>query len=156
MEKVGVLITRLLEQYHNKAGTEQLKMTAQLLLSELQKQEQEVQNGHSVVSVFYPSMPFNNRNAIEETAITPKQNQEEVVAVQQEPSKPEPVKQDYDFYDPIVEIPTLALKQQEVNETIASKQESLNDKLKSIAAQKEVATQRQWCLCFPRGQSRHR
>ena len=37
----------------------------------------------------------------------------------------------------MVEFPTLALKQQEVNEAIAARQESLNDKLKS--SHKEVA-----------------
>jgi len=37
----------------------------------------------------------------------------------------------------MVEIPTLALKQQEVNESIAQ-QQSLNDKLKSTSAHKEV------------------
>ena len=45
-----------------------------------------------------------------------------------------------DFFDPMVEIPTLALKQQEVNETVASQQESLNDKLKNLSAHKEVAS----------------
>jgi hypothetical protein len=35
MEKVGVLIERLLEQYLNNAPKEQLRVTAQLLLAEL-------------------------------------------------------------------------------------------------------------------------
>src|SRR5438552_18217821 len=39
----------------------------------------------------------------------------------------------------MLEIPTLALKQQELNETSAAGHESLNDKLKSASAHKEVA-----------------
>jgi len=35
------------------------------------------------------------------------------------------------LFDPLLEIPTLALKQQELNEAIAVKAQSLNDKLKS-------------------------
>ena len=38
----------------------------------------------------------------------------------------------------MVEIPTLALKQQEINETIAANGESLNDKLKSSSSHKEI------------------
>ncbi len=40
----------------------------------------------------------------------------------------------------MVDIPTLALKQQEVNETISSQQESVNDKLKNLSGHKEVAS----------------
>ncbi|MEO8711433.1 MAG: hypothetical protein ABI405_04875, partial [Parafilimonas sp.] len=40
----------------------------------------------------------------------------------------------------MVDIPTLALKQQEVNESIAAQHESLNDKLKPGVSHKEVGS----------------
>ena len=56
MERVGVLIERLLAQYRNNADREKLLVTAQLLLSELQNaDEEEYENFSSVVSVFYPA-----------------------------------------------------------------------------------------------------
>ena len=40
----------------------------------------------------------------------------------------------------MIEIPTLALKQQEVNETIATQSESLNDKLRATSSHKEIGS----------------
>jgi len=57
MEKVGVLIDRLLEQYLNNAPKEQLRVTAQLLLAELDnKTGQNEPDIHSIVSVIFPSL----------------------------------------------------------------------------------------------------
>lgn len=126
MERVGLLIERLLDQYRNNANKEQLRVTTQLLLSELEKEVDVDQNLHDVVSVFFPSASHFNTN------------ETETVTVKAEP-KVNVEQHGFDFFDPMVEIPTLALKQQEINETVGQ-QESLNDKLKSSSAQKEIGT----------------
>ena len=154
MDKAGALIERLLEQYRNNAGKEQLAITAQLLLSELEKEE--VKSFQNNVSVFFPSSihfdisgtDTNNAAGIsspqvnkeKETGVQPKTV---VPVVEEKPvAAPQIQGEDVrkDFFDPMVEIPTLALKQQEINETVASLQESVNDKLKNLSAHKEVAS----------------
>jgi hypothetical protein len=160
MEKAGLLITRLLELYNNKAGNNQLRITTQLLLSELEKAEEKDQSFQSV-AVFFPAAHSILSNSSEEPVIIP-EPQEKNVIVEAEPdvsqkkniaspqedtapikAEPEPAakakngENNYNYFNPMVEIPTLALKQQEVNETIAARQESLNDTLKS--SYKEIA-----------------
>lgn len=140
MEKAGILIERLLEQYQNKSSKEQLRITAQLLLYELEKDREEAQNIHEVVSVFFPATShYNVNNDVAEAIVLPEIKQPEpvIAAPEIKPEQKPEEKQPYRFFDPMVEIPTLALKQQEVNETIAQ-QQSLNDKLKPGAAHKEV------------------
>jgi hypothetical protein len=139
MEKIGLLIERLLEQYQNKSNNEKLRITAQMLLSELEENETEEQDLHSVVSVFFPAAShYNTHNNNEELVVVEEIHQPETVAaVESEKQTQEQGK--FNFFDPMVEIPTLALKRQEVNETIAAQQESLNDKLKATASKKEVA-----------------
>lgn len=142
MEKVGVLIERLLEQYRNKSNPEQLRVTAQLLLSELDKRQENTEETHSIVSVFFPSMSASGTESdiLEQVIQSKAQPKEEIpVKIKPEPAAVGEEKKGYNFFDPMVEIPTLALKQQEMNEAIASRQESLNDKLKSVSARKEVA-----------------
>lgn len=143
MERVNVLIERLVEQHQNKAGKNRLLVTAQLLLSELEKNnDDEERNVPSVVSIFYPSRKSNFLVDEIEPALPPvkeeiKINGEDVNEYQQY-NKQEKPKQAESFYDPMTEIPTLALKQQEVNEAIAANGESLNDKLKSSSIRKEI------------------
>jgi hypothetical protein len=138
MERVDILITRLLEQYRNKATNEQLRITTQLLLSELQNKEDEDQSFHSVVSVFFPAMSHIAEKD-EDIAILTEQQQETGTAYVEPGTglKMNTEKQNYAFFDPVAEIPTLALKKKEVND-VTMEQESLNDKLKS-ASQKDVA-----------------
>ena len=147
MEKVGVLIERLLEQYLNNAPKEQLRVTAQLLLAELDNND--VQNEpemNSIVSVIFPSLANAIVNDVhvkepEKPVIKEEKKPEVIKAVVEPPTKTaakaNTEKQPYSFFDPMVEIPTLALKQQEVNESIAQ-QESLNDKLKSASNYKDI------------------
>ncbi|MBV9962218.1 MAG: hypothetical protein JO072_08230 [Parafilimonas sp.] len=126
MERVGLLVERLLDQYRNNANKEQLRITAQLLLSELENETEAEHNYHDVVSVFFPSSSHFNTNDTEiETLV-----EEPKIVMEQH---------GFDYFDPMVEIPTLALKQQEINETV-NQQESLNDKLKSSASHKEVGS----------------
>ncbi|HEY2727594.1 MAG TPA: hypothetical protein VGI61_10510 [Parafilimonas sp.] len=135
MEKIGLLIERLLDQYHNKSNNEQLRITAQMLLSELEEKAIEEHDLHSVVSVFFPAAShFNASSSNEELAVLNKMH-----AVEPEKEIKKEEQENFDFFDPMVEIPTLALKRQEVNETIAAQQESLNDKLKATSVKKEVA-----------------
>lgn len=143
MQKAGALIERLLEQYRNNAGKEQLRATTQLLLYELENDKETVQSTQQMVSVFFPSAShFNINKEAAETVVLP-QTKKEQAKFEEQPAKQQEAKQDnkaeeQNYFDPMVEIPTLALKQQEVNETIA-KHESLNDKLKSsLSAHKEI------------------
>lgn len=134
---------RLFEQYRNKASLQQLQITTQLLLNELQAEEENHENEHSNVSVFFPSSVgyFAEPNDVvvaEEVEVkkkVKKEEQKQPVTVQQ--PQPVPEKEQDDYLNPM-EIPTLALKQQEINETIASNGESLNDKLKTSANRREV------------------
>ncbi len=151
MDKAGALIERLFEQYRNNAGKEQLAITAQLLLSELEKEE--VKSFQNNVSVFFPSAihidvkEAHANNASENTVAQVNKEKEIKVqpqvaapAVEEKPVTATPADTRRDFFDPMVEIPTLALKQQEVNEAVASQQESVNDKLKNLSAHKEIAS----------------
>lgn len=124
MERVGILIDRLLEQFRNHSNKEQLRATTQLLLSELEKEPDTEHIPGNVVSVFFPSSSY-----FEATVAG-------VGSLEAEPQV-EVEQHGFDFFDPMVEIPTLALKQQEINETVGV-QESLNDKLKTIASRNEV------------------
>lgn len=149
MEKAGLLIARLQELYNSKAGNEQLRITAQLLLSELERSAQQEQHRQESIAVFYPAA----RSAVvSETvietlapAVAPATLQEEPTstteAEEKKEAEPGPYEEEdkFEYFNPMVEIPTLALKQQEVNETL-SQQESLNDRLKQqSSSQKEVA-----------------
>lgn len=143
MEKVDVLIERLIEQYNSKAGKEQLRITVQLLLVELEKARDENHNTPQAVSVFFP---VNTRfNAVDDAVPKPSIQKDEKVVVEEKKqpaviteTRATETNESFNFFDPMVEIPTLALKQQEINETIATHGESLNEKLKSTATHKEV------------------
>ena len=147
MEKAGVLIERLLEQYLNNSSKEQLRVTTQLLLAELDNNDTRDQTDiHSIVSVIFPSSANTITNDIRsyepEKPVIKEEKKPEIINKVVEPeiqtaAKANAEKPSYNFFDPMVEIPTLALKQQEVNESIAQ-QQSLNDKLKSTSAHKEV------------------
>lgn len=142
MEKTAVLIERLLEQYQNKASNRQLRITTQLLLSELEKTESEEEVVQQVVSVFFPSSSrFSAADEMyNETIIAPVIKQEEKIITPEIKPEPEKKENGFEHFDPMIEIPTLALKQQEINETIAAQGESLNDKLKSKTSANEVGT----------------
>jgi hypothetical protein len=144
MEKAGVLIERLFEQYRNNATKEQLRVSAQMLLAELDNKDEP--DMHSVVSVIFPFMANLSASDAEankpEKLVIKEEKKPEPVNVFAEPEikteeKAHAVKEAYNLFDPMIEFPTLALKQQEVNESIAQ-QQSLNDKLKSTSTYKEV------------------
>jgi hypothetical protein len=145
MERVGVLIERLFAQYRNNADKEKLLVTTQLLLSELQNTGEENYDNHSsFVSVFYPAF-HQSHGVIEETEISSatkqeiKINNENVNQPVQEAESEEQQNAD-SYFDPLTEIPTLALKQKEINEAIAAGGESLNDRLKYASSYNEIGS----------------
>ena len=151
MQKVEVLIERLVTQYNDNVDKRNMVVTTQMLLSELQKKEQEDSSYYPpAVSVFLPFY-YPSEVMAEETVIKEPEIKEDIKTETKEIA-PEPEqhinekeqiyedeqKAGQNYFDPMVEIPTLALKQQEVNDTIAANGESLNDKLKTASPYKEV------------------
>ena len=141
MERVELLIERLLAQYRNNAGTDKLMLTAQLLVAELQKEHKDEDKfAGQNVSVFFPASSHFSPNVLNEAV------QESLVIEEKKPQpkaklpeKEVPVEtQPQELFDPVLEIPTLAFKRQELNEAMAVQSESLNDKLKSSASRVEV------------------
>jgi hypothetical protein len=141
MERAELLIERLLAQYRSNAGTDKLMLTAQLLIAELQKdQKDEEQNAGQKVSVFYPASTRFISNTLNESAQEPLASEEKKSPPRTKIQGEAPANsQQPELFDPLFDIPTLALKRQELNETMAVKTESLNDKLKSSATRLEVA-----------------
>jgi hypothetical protein len=150
MERLQQLIGKLNEQFEQKADPAQLLITTQLIETELLRlsaKTSQVYNS-SKVAVVMPGGPrpynaVNNGVAnTEEVTVKPApavQQQEEVTVKEEEPvatfgsgSRTWP-------FAPLREIPTLAHQQavKEINDAIATKEYSLNDKLK--AEVKEVA-----------------
>ena len=150
MERLQQLIGKLNEQFEQKADPAQLLITTQLIETELLRlsaKTSQVYNS-SKVAVVMPGGPrpynaVNNGVAnTEEVTVKPApavQQREEVTVKEEEPvatfgsgSRTWP-------FDPLREIPTLAHQQavKEINDAIATKEYSLNDKLK--AEVKEVA-----------------
>lgn len=61
MERVGVLIHKLLDQYNQQAGASHLLITAQMLLNELQQPQTPV-NLNGTIAVSLPAAPVNFSN----------------------------------------------------------------------------------------------
>ena len=140
MERAEVLIERLLDQYRNNVGQEKLMITARLLMVELQKGYRDDQQvPEQKISVFFPG--FSHFGEAEAETLIEEQAKTRTAENEKEKKPAETVLHEngsrYGYYDPVTEIPTLALKQQEINETIA-KSESLNDKLKLTSSRKEI------------------
>jgi LPS O-antigen subunit length determinant protein (WzzB/FepE family) len=142
MERIGVLINKLKEQYEQKADASQIAFTVQLLQTELAQWQANGNKmlGTSKVSVMMPKTL--KVSAPEST--TPVKVKETTIEIppvwkQKEPEMPvsssyklkETQESDYDF-DPLLEIPTLSHQKsvKELNEAIAIREESLNEKLK--------------------------
>jgi hypothetical protein len=139
MERAGVLIERLVEQYHNNAGVDKLRVTAQLLMAELQKKaKEEVQSPEQKISVFFPAL--SNFNEAEAETLIAEEKIQETIKRENEKQPAVTAREDsgiFGYFDPMAEIPTLALKQQEINETI-TRSESLHDKLKLSSSHTEI------------------
>lgn len=130
MERLHALIKRLSEQYEANAGSKSLLATASMIVAELQQNLAEEKH-ESSVSVVLPD--FGNSNIAEETVETVAEPPEVVPE-----TKPQPA---VNYFDPLKEFPTLALKQREMKElnlTFEDNDASLNDKLRT--EQKEIAS----------------
>jgi hypothetical protein len=137
MERVGTLINKLKDQFEQQAGADKLAVTAQLLLAELQKNHAGAKVT-SKVSVVLPSVSTRGRQ--EERQEEKQEEKQEAPA-----EKKEPVGTNW-LFETSTEIPTLVHQQvpapartkepavareaREVNKTLATPAESLNEKLK--------------------------
>ncbi|MGC4036927.1 MAG: hypothetical protein QM764_13295 [Chitinophagaceae bacterium] len=157
MERIQVLISKLNDQFQQKADPKQMLITVQLLQAELAQQETNTRQvlGTSKVAVVMPkssaSSVFNSgdferygpKPAIAQpAAVAEKVIEEEPVAEEVSSyngrtngnslSNGKKREQNNFAYDPLIEIPTLSHQNgvKEINESVAIKQESLNDKLK--------------------------
>jgi hypothetical protein len=155
MDRIGVLIKRMLEQYENNAGNHNLMLTAQMLLNELQQMNNEQQASVKNIAVIMPSIkrveideqivdktgsaPFINisqqgdvpeKEVVEEKIV----HEESGIAAAFTKEKPSSVREpratsQYNIED----IPTFAYQQKnayELNEAMSQNAESLNDRLK--------------------------
>lgn len=124
MERLGVLITKLKDQFDEKIEADKLLLTTQLILAELQ-QHQSQPTLYGNISVV---MPINNT--------TEMQTQTNSFMEPEQP-KIHPQKKEENvgwLFDPLLTVPTLAHQnpqiKTEVNDAIEHKKESVNDKLK--------------------------
>jgi len=139
MERIEVLISKLTEQFKQKATPEQMLFTLQLLQNELTTHQQEKRTlGTSKVSVVLPTVMNVDPSQYEKYAPKPVEKQpaqeiketvlvdKESVSIVQENGQLDMV------FDPLVEIPTLS---HQVKNKQGGQPESLNDKLKQGKAE---------------------
>jgi hypothetical protein len=140
MERLAELISKLKEQFEQNADSSKLLATTLLIERELMKLESAPPspsasppvNRSSKVSVVMPAahqayIPRTEENYVEETPAYHKRLAPEPEPVQQKRAQT----QEFNF-DPLIEIPTLSQQQttKEINELLAIRDASLNDKLK--------------------------
>jgi hypothetical protein len=138
MERIEILISKLNEQYQQKATSEQMLFTLQLLQNELiSKQQGNKTLGTSKVSVVMPTVMKVDSSAYEKYAPRPAEKpvvQKETVLVDKESVSIVQENGQLDMvFDPLLEIPTLShqLKEKKVD----GQAESLNDRLKQGKAE---------------------
>ena len=140
MERTDILISKLNEQYQQKATAEQMLFTLQLLQNELSSKQQVNRTlGTSKVSVVMPSMMRMDPSQYEKYAPRPiekpaMQEVKEKVLVDKESVSIVQQNGQLDMvFDPLVEIPTLS--HQVKYKQAEGHTESLNDKLKQGKAE---------------------
>ena len=132
MERIEILISKLTEQFQQKATPEQMLFTVQLLQTELASMQQERKTlGTSKVSVVMPASmnvypPHYEKYAPRPTDAPATQETKEKVLVEKESVSIVQENGQLDMvFDPLVEIPTLS---HQINKP--GEPESLNDRLK--------------------------
>ena len=141
MERIEALISKLNDQYRQKAGAAQMLITIRMLEAALAEHSQNSHNtlGTSKVSVVLPRSTVGTYYKEEEIEQkTEKEKVEAPVVIEKQyvnaKREREPVMQEQMnlAFDPILEIPTLSQQHslKEINEAVAIQQESLNDRLK--------------------------
>lgn len=134
MERLAELISKLKEQFELKADSSKLLGITMLIERELMKMEsaQTPAARSSKVSVVMPAARNGYQASREETIV---EEAPEMTLPPVQPKKTEPVKKpsvpEFEF-NPLTEIPTLSQQHssQEINELLAVRDSSLNDKLK--------------------------
>jgi hypothetical protein len=138
MERIEILISKLNEQHQQKASSEQMLFTLQLLQNELISTQQGNKTlGTSKVSVVMPTMMKVDASAFEKYAPKPAEKpvvhketvlvEKESVSIVQENGQLDMV------FDPLLEIPTLSHQLKEKKGD--GQAESLNDRLKQGKAE---------------------
>ena len=141
MERIEALISKLNDQYRQKAGAAQMLITIRMLEAALAEHSQNSHNtlGTSKVSVVLPRSTVGTYYKEEEIEQkTEREKVEAPVVIEKQyvnaKREREPVMQEQMnlAFDPILEIPTLSQQHslKEINEAVAIQQESLNDRLK--------------------------
>jgi hypothetical protein len=138
MERIEILISKLNEQCQQKATSEQMLFTLQLLQSELiSKQQDNKTLGTSKVSVVMPTMMKVDSSAYEKYAPKPADKtvvQKETVLVDKESVSIVQENGQLDMvFDPLLEIPTLSHQLKEKKGD--GQAESVNDRLKQGKAE---------------------
>lgn len=134
MERLEELISKLKEQFEQKADSSKLMATTLLIERELMKQEsvKTPVSSSSKVSVVMPASRNGYQPRIEETVVdeTPEVPVEHTREKTEQVSK-RPQAQEF-LFDPLTEIPTLSQQHsiKEINEMLGIRDASLNDKLK--------------------------
>ena len=133
MERIEILISKLNEQYQQKAPSEQMLFTLQLLQNELiSKQQGNRTLGTSKVSVVMPTVMHMDSSAYEKYAPKPADKpllQKETVLVDKESVSIVQENGQLDMvFDPMIEIPTLSHQLKEKKGDAQG--ESINDRLK--------------------------
>ena len=156
MERIEVLISKLKDQFEQKADPAQMLVTVQLLQVQLSQQQVNGKQvlGTSKVSVVLPKpanvsvqySPEFEKYAPKTTEAARIVKEEDELVTHEEEKQYAPVrngshnrKKEHGnlLFDPLVEIPTLSHQNgvKEINESVASKQESLNDKLRQQSSE---------------------
>ncbi len=144
MERLGMLINKLKEQFERNAEPSQMSITLQLIQSEIAEKQarSNMYLGTSKVSVVMPRAVNVTMPQIQETVLVDEPPVVKKVTPREEPAyvnghKSEESNGRYREYqpkveefDPMVEIPTLSQQRLEINDAVASREASLNDKLK--------------------------
>src|SRR5688500_14924029 len=141
MQRTEILISKLAEQFKQKATAEQMLFTLQLLQNELTSHQQEKRTlSTSKVSVVMPTVMNVDRSQYEKYAPKPVENEnsavqeiketvlvdKESVSIVQENGQLDMV------FDPLVEIPTLS---HQLKNRSDGQSESLNDRLRNGKAE---------------------
>lgn len=136
MERVQLLIDKLVAQKQQNESPAQLLMTVQLLQQELlQLQQGQVTRSSGKVAVVMPSRVY------PEATVPEEKEQKKEEAPKALPEKPAPARQEakpvVEGFDPMAETPTLLQQKEpekkgrkEINQIASTDQPSLNDKLK--------------------------
>ena len=142
MERAGALINRLQEQYQQNAGADKLLITLQILAAELELEKSKMAPAAKTVSVtapnFLKSQQVSPPQAVAPTVPVPAEAITATKQVTASPVAEAPIAQKPApafIYAPTNEAPPVAAPKQkdqhELNEVMARKEESLNERLKT-------------------------